>query len=769
MSDQRNLTMGLRFEVSESASGLSGILETIQEIKAGFQGAEDRGEEFGTQTAHSAGMAAEGLRDARGESDRAREAIEDLSDSGEEAGETMQQSARRAREAIEDLSDSGSGAIRAWREMGAEASGFGDAVIKASGQAIKETNSVTKAIQAGFQGAYSFATKQADRFEKKLKTGASGIKNTILHPIQTIKDKLSDTIEKAGARIGQAGREADEAGDSIKDMGDAGESAGSRIKDAVGSAVQSFFAISAAVELVKAGIEAAKSLAGAIFNAGVEADRTGAKFGAMFDTDSGVSEWADNFSEAVHRSSVEVQGFLVSNKAMYQELGVTGQAADDLSKITTSLAYDFGSAFKMEDAEALSVIQDYINGNTSALNEYGFQLDDAALKQSALAMGIQGGIEELDDAAAVQVRMNALLENSGAIQQAAAKKQEGYANGIKSLKGIWSGFLNDAGERFAPVFTELTDTVLMSWPQVEPALMGMADMLADGFAAGLPVMAELATSAIPMVIQTLGDLAGAAAPVGGALVDLATTALPPLVSAAGPIIETLGTLAQAVLPPLSKVIGDIASTAVPPLVSILKSLSENVIAPLMPHIESIANAILPALSSGLELIPPVLEIISPILSGIADVLSNVVGFLGKIAEWAAGGLGSLLDKAASFLGAGTGAKSTGAQIPHNADGDDNFDGGWTHINEQGGELAFLPSGSAIIPADKSEQILSGIRSQNITLSAPFNPAIALHISGSVGAETISTMKEELWRTMEEFWKEKKEEEAMALAIQQGNA
>jgi hypothetical protein len=48
---------------------------------------------------------------------------------------------------------------------------------------------------------------------------------------------------------------------------------------------------------------------------------------------------------------------------------------------------------------------------------------------------------------------------------------------------------------------------------------------------------------------------------------------------------------------------------------------------------------------------------------------------------------------------------TGAEIPHNATGTDNFKGGWTHINESGGELAFLPSGSAIIPADKTDRIM----------------------------------------------------------------
>lgn len=82
---------------------------------------------------------------------------------------------------------------------------------------------------------------------------------------------------------------------------------------------------------------------------------------------------------------------------MYNELGITGEAATELSKITTSLAYDLGTAFKMDDSEALSVMQDYINGNTKALSEYGIQIDDAVLKQSAMEMGLGKNIDNLDD------------------------------------------------------------------------------------------------------------------------------------------------------------------------------------------------------------------------------------------------------------------------------------------------------------------------------------------------------------------------------------
>ena len=44
---------------------------------------------------------------------------------------------------------------------------------------------------------------------------------------------------------------------------------------------------------------------------------------------------------------------------------------------------------------------------------------------------------------------------------------------------------------------------------------------------------------------------------------------------------------------------------------------------------------------------------------------------------------------------------------HNAGGTDNWRGGPTWVNEKGGEIIDLPSGSRIIPADKSAKMMEG--------------------------------------------------------------
>ena len=282
-------------------------------------------------------------------------------------------------------------------------------------------------------------------------------------------------------------------------------------------------------------MEAAKGFASSVLEIAKNTEHVGAKFDSVFADDVGISAWADNFASGINRSKTEIQDFLVQNKAMYQELGITGAAANDLSKMTTSLAYDFGAAFKMDDAEALSTVQDYISGNTAALSQYGVQIDDTVLQQTALSMGLNKNIEDLSDAQAAQVRMNALLENSTSIQKQAAGAQTGYANGIKSIKAKATDMLSTIGAKFAPAFDKIVGSVLNAWPVVEPVITGLFDKLARGMETAGPGLINFAVTALPPLISTLQEVFGAAEPIGSVLIGLATTAIPPLVSALSPV------------------------------------------------------------------------------------------------------------------------------------------------------------------------------------------------------------------------------------------
>ena len=141
----------------------------------------------------------------------------------------------------------------------------------------------------------------------------------------------------------------------------------------------------------------------------------------------------------------------------------------------------------LQEVEAVS----YTHLDVYKRQEYGIMLDETALKQSAAALGLGENIDSLDDAAAAQVRLNAILMQSEAIQEAAITQTDGLVNSTKSLKGIFNDFLSTAGSKFAPAVETVVDSVVDSWPTLEPMLLSFVDVLADGLAGVAPVLVEL--------------------------------------------------------------------------------------------------------------------------------------------------------------------------------------------------------------------------------------------------------------------------------------
>ena len=362
MADSREMTFGLDFGLKDAIDQLEDIVTRLEQAVDSARDAEEAGRSMGAGIQAGADTGAAGLRNMRDEAEDAGDSLDDIGTN--------------------------------FRAIGREADSFGSAVAKSMGTAAKESNSVSKTMRAGFDGAIGYTEKKFNTFTGKVQKGVKGIGTAFTHPIATIKGKFLGAVEEAANKLNGLGDDADDARRDLDDMGDEGEKAGGEVKEAIKGALAAFVGF----EAIQAGIDMLKELGAAAIEAAGAAENSGKKFEASF-AGTDAAAWVDNYAASVHRSTAEVQSFMVSNKAMYGEMGITGDAAAELSKVTTSLAYDFGNAFSMADADALGVVQDYLSGNSAALEEYGIHIDDTVLKNKAMEMGLGSQIDELDDAA----------------------------------------------------------------------------------------------------------------------------------------------------------------------------------------------------------------------------------------------------------------------------------------------------------------------------------------------------------------------------------
>ena len=443
MDDARNLQYGIGFDTADAETSVDNLGEKVETLEENIGAVEVGAQQMGASAVSACQMgqgAAERFTGAVGD---ASGGLDDMASSASEAGNAAQkaaghwnmtaeglewveeaaQAAEAAAESFrEEMDDSGgaAGRFRAQiKKTDESAQDMGTAFKGAMADGLDAGQSIAKSFRTGVTGAMDFTKKRAEIFANNMARNAKNISKAFQHPIKIIRSGLVSALRRAKKSEDETADGADDAGDHLAEMGAAGEDAGNQIKEAISGAVKAFVGF----EAIKSGIELLKQFGAAAVSAFSDAESTSKKFGRSFSEEA--SAWADNYADAVHRSTAEVQSFMVSNKAMYNELGITAAAAENLSEMTTSLAYDFGNAFSMDDSEALSLIQSAIGGSTDALNEYGIVLDKTALKNSAAALGLGTNIDALDDAAMAQVRLNAILEQSGDIQKAAVEQTGG--------------------------------------------------------------------------------------------------------------------------------------------------------------------------------------------------------------------------------------------------------------------------------------------------------------------------------------------------------
>ena len=266
-----------------------------------------------------------------------------LGDIGSTAASVASEASKAAEQMGGAFRDAGDDAGDRFRKMGADAESFGSAFRKTTAAAIKDGQSFAKSFQMGVGGAVAFTQKKFTSFRTDVTKGTKTIVTAFKSPIQTIKGKLVEAFENAERAADEVGDKADRTGRDLEDMGNKGARAGDSIAKSMGNAVKviaGFLALKEVIGLLK-------NFVGGALDAAKASETIGAKFDRLFEG-TNAEAWANSYADAVHRSTNEVKGFLVQNKAMFTEMGITGEAATELSQITTSLAYDFGNAFKIE-------------------------------------------------------------------------------------------------------------------------------------------------------------------------------------------------------------------------------------------------------------------------------------------------------------------------------------------------------------------------------------------------------------------------------------
>ena len=368
----------------------------------------------------------------------------------------------------------------------------------------------------------------------------------------------------------------------------------------------------------------------------------------------------------------------MSQLAMYQ------MTDDQIKQVSAGmldlLAKQKGLNATQEDAVAVAnAIGKAYAGDANALSRLKIKLTEA--EQNA----IKFGDANQRTAAIAQI----LQSRVGGVNAALAKTDMGRQ---QQAMNAYGDMLEEIGKKLIPMKAQLWGVFGSILPKLQGALLPVMDKLYAKFEAAMPQierMAQMFADKLPGAIETVAN---------GILW---------LIENFDSIIDTVNTLT----PVLAGVVAgfaafNIISTVVGLVTTVTTVLGGATTA------AGLFNAVLLANPIGL---------VSVVIAGLIALLVAVWKNFDTIKAKAKAAWDYISNiKFPSFPSFGGG----GGENPQgNAMGTPYFRGGLTRVNERGGELINLPSGSQIIPHDLSRAAVSGSRNQNIN--------ITLNVAGNV--------------------------------------
>lgn len=241
---------------------------------------------------------------------------------------------------------------------------------------------------------------------------------------------------------------------------------------AVGSAFTAMAGIASGVAVVA--IKKATDAAG-------DFAETVAKFETVFGRMSPqVREWGEELSKTLGVSRREILSTLSGLQDLFVPLGIEEGAAAEMSKQLTQLAVDLASFNNLQVADVVRDLQAAMTGSSETMKKYGVVVDEAAVKQRLLNMGLDP--KTATHAEKVMARLAITMDMTKAAQGDAARTADSYNNQLKRFDSQVEVISQTLGQKFLPVMSDVMVIVnaavndLAKWAErIIPAIQGIEE------------------------------------------------------------------------------------------------------------------------------------------------------------------------------------------------------------------------------------------------------------------------------------------------------
>lgn len=208
-------------------------------------------------------------------------------------------------------------------------------------------------------------------------------------------------------------------------------------------------------------------------------------------------EWSKSLRQSLGLNEYEVRKNLGVFNNMFTSMSLGADAAFEMSKGLTQLAYDMASFYNLNTEEAFQKLQAGITGEVEPLKRLGIIVNETTIKSWALRNGLIKQGETLNEQGKILARYGVIMEATKNAQGDLARTLDSPANKLRIMKEQIAMTAAEFGMALLPTVQALM--------QIVKPLTDTLSEWAKAFAA-LPAPTQKTVGAILLAVAALGPL-----------------------------------------------------------------------------------------------------------------------------------------------------------------------------------------------------------------------------------------------------------------------
>lgn len=174
-----------------------------------------------------------------------------------------------------------------------------------------------------------------------------------------------------------------------------------------------------------------------------------------------INNFAKNALTSYGLSELSAKRYASTMGAMLKSMGLTQNAAVDMSQSITALAGDMASFYNLNSDDAFYKIRAGISGETEPLKQLGINMSVVNLEAFAMSQGITKAYKSMSQSEQALLRYNYLLSTTADAQGDFARTSDSWANQTRILTEQFNSLKATLGSAFIAVLTPVVK--MLNW------------------------------------------------------------------------------------------------------------------------------------------------------------------------------------------------------------------------------------------------------------------------------------------------------------------